>query len=45
VEMEFTLHGFDVYIAEADDRGIDFGFVAAPAEKLWKMMPLIPLLP
>ncbi|MBN2002620.1 MAG: DUF4365 domain-containing protein [Anaerolineae bacterium] len=23
-KMEFTLHGFDVYTAEVDDRGIDF---------------------
>jgi len=22
--MEFTLHGFDVYSAEVDDKGIDF---------------------
>ena len=24
VKMEFTLHGFDVYSAEVDDKGIDF---------------------
>jgi hypothetical protein len=24
VKMEFTLHGFDVYQAEVDDKGIDF---------------------
>ena len=24
VKMEFTLHGFDVYTSEVDDRGIDF---------------------
>ena len=24
VKMEFTLHGFDVYTAEVDDKGIDF---------------------
>ena len=24
VKMEFTLHGFDIYTSEVDDRGIDF---------------------
>ena len=24
VKMEFTRHGFDVYTAEVDDKGIDF---------------------
>ena len=24
VKMEFTMHGFQVYSAEVDDRGIDF---------------------
>jgi hypothetical protein len=24
IKMEFTLHGFDVYSAEVDDKGIDF---------------------
>ena len=24
VKMEFTLHGFDVFSAEVDDKGIDF---------------------
>ena len=34
VKMEFTLHGFDVYSAEVDDKGIDFVIRKHPSKIL-----------
>ncbi len=30
VKMEFTRHGFDVYSAEVDDKGIDLECISKP---------------